>query len=192
MSGVNNKKPVSIIQTRTQTKQTLQAPSNSKAQDQSPSNRKVKKPDGTPHKGTPPTAIDTGNTTASGYVCDICKNSESIRNSRLKLESDLLITKLNDIGGIKENIMDSLSKFDDIDLHLQHLLTTPKFDNYQCKVQNIENSCNKLVDEILILNRSIDTGPTPRSHITCFLMTISPRSSMESTRVKNHTTSWVI
>ena len=70
----------------------------------------------------------------------------------------MIINKLNNIGSIKESINTSLSKFEDIDLHLQHLLLEPKFDQYQSKVDSIESNCKTLVEEISKLTITSNTS----------------------------------
>jgi hypothetical protein len=156
------KAPASIIQTRTQSKLSLTPPNTSKSQALSPggtgAKKKLKK-DATPQKPKSPSKTDASSKeSGSGYVCEVCKNSELIRNARLKLESDLIINKLDNFGSIKESISDSLSTFENIDLHLQHLITTTKFDQYQSKVEKIEIDCKTLVDEIAKLTLISNTS----------------------------------
>ena len=77
-------------------------------------------------------------------LCAVCQNSESLRDARLKLETDLIVDKLGNIECIKTNISNNISQFEDIDLHLQYLLLDKsKFDNYQtliCQEEDIEDA----------------------------------------------------
>lgn len=100
---------------------------------------------------------------SSGYVCSICQNTESIRISRLKLETELLSDQISKIDDINHNLSERASKIETLDLHLQHLLLDEnKFINYQNRVTSIEENCNQIVSDIAALNsKPLAVAPSP-------------------------------
>ena len=101
--------------------------------------------DATQNKSTPTTP--GSNTTR--YVCSICTNTESIRCSRLKLETDLLSTLTDKFDEIKSSLSEDIDKIESIDLHVKHLLLNrDEFEKYQSNVSNIENMCTEIVNDI--------------------------------------------
>ena len=146
---------------------------NSKLSQNSPGNKKpkVKKLDGskTPQPATTSTTVTSNDKKdTDGYVCLICRNSETIRNARLKLETDLLCEKMDKIDNIKSSLSDSVSQIETLDLHLQHLLLDPKrFEDYQNRVEVIDRNCNQILCDIASLSNyntnsseSTPTNPT--------------------------------
>ena len=146
---------------------------NSKLSQNSPLNKKpkVKKVDGskTPQPATSSTTVTSNNKKdTDGYVCLICQNSETIRNARLKLETDLLCEKMNKIDNIKLSLSDSVSQIETLDLHLQHLLLNPKrFEDYQNRVEVIDKNCNQILCDIASLSsyNTNSSEPTPCNSI---------------------------
>ena len=89
-------------------------------------------------------------------VCSICKNTEVIRSMNLNTEVDNKVSGLQSVG---EALTTSASKISEFDLHVQHLLLDDKkFNNYQSKVDKMENSIEQLLKEIKQINRDTTTG----------------------------------
>ena len=91
----------------------------------------------------------------SGYVCSVCQNVDSIRYSRLKLETDLLGDASGKISELKLSLDNNLSTIESFDLHVKHLLLNPNvFENYQSSVTKIENMCSVIQNDIHTLNNN--------------------------------------
>lgn len=100
----------------------------------------------------PPAAVDTTSKNSERYVCSICQNTDSIRVARLHLETELLTDKLSKFDEIRNNLSDSASQIETLDLHIQHLLLDKKkFVDYQDRVSSIESTCNKISSDIAVL-----------------------------------------
>ena len=94
-------------------------------------------------------------TTYSGYVCSMCQNIDSIRCSRLKLETDLLGDTTGKISELKSSLDNNISIIESFDLHIKHLLLNPTvFENYQSSVTKIQNMCSEIQNDIYVLNNS--------------------------------------
>ena len=119
------------------------------------------KVDGVEDGKTPPPTTSTDEviqSSKSGYVCCICKNVESIRTSRLKLETDLLNSVTENFSEIKSNIIDNISSIENFDLHLAHLLVEidPKnIKSTHTSVSEINKMCSKIQTDIDSLSNVI-------------------------------------
>ena len=88
------------------------------------------------------------------YVCSVCNNSESVRNARLKLETDLLTNTLTKISEVKSSLTEHADQIETLDLHVQHLLLDrTKFEHYQDRVASIDINCNQILSDIAILTK---------------------------------------
>ena len=138
-------------------------------QNNSPSSRKIKVKGSSNvdnGKTQPPTTTTNEVTeeTKSGYVCCICKNVESIRNSRLKMESEILADYTDKISDIKSNLNDHISQIESLDLHIQHLILNPsKLEKYDDYVSKIETKCDEIANEIKSLQDSSSNQPLTSS-----------------------------
>ena len=95
----------------------------------------------------------------SGYVCCVSKNIESIRCSRLKLETNLLNEATERFDQIKSDLSDNISKIETLDLHLKHLLLNPDvLKNNQSCMPEIQSMCSKIQRDINeLLNHDRDS-----------------------------------
>ena len=86
---------------------------------------KVKVDESKTQQSTTPSAASVtnkDNKDSNGYVCTICKNSDSIRDARIKLETELLTKQMAKFDEIKTSLSDSASQIESLDLHFQHFV----------------------------------------------------------------------
>ena len=139
------------------------------SQNTSPSKKKpkIKVDESKTQQPTTPSAASVtnkDNTDSNGYVCTICKNSDSIRDARIKLETELLTKQVAKFDEIKTTLSDSASQIESLDLHIQHLLLDRKrFDDYQNRIEQIDKNCDNILCDIAALNNNTNSEPIPIS-----------------------------
>ena len=115
------------------------------------------------------TTSDENNDSATRFVCSVCKNTESIRNNRLILETELLSEQMNKFDEIRSNLIDHASQIETLDLHVRHLLLKKEdFENYQDRVNLIDKKCDQIKTDIAALNvlSKVEHKPSPNPSLS--------------------------